>query len=133
MRDICSASRGSVASSTSSSASWAIFNTSSRVTLMRSPSPARGPRTRGSAVWYRSPGRRRRPGDRYQTAARRVRGPRAGLGERMSVTRDDVLKIAQLAELDVDEATLPLLAEQMSRILDYVAQIGAVAASEGAR
>jgi len=51
----------------------------------------------------------------------------------VSVTRDDVLKIAQLAELDVDEATLPLLAEQMSRILDYVAQIGAVAASEGAR
>jgi len=47
----------------------------------------------------------------------------------MSVTRDEVLKIAQLAELDVDEKTLPLLAEQMSRILDYVAQIGGVAAS----
>jgi len=51
----------------------------------------------------------------------------------MSVTREAVLKIAQLAELDVDEETLPLLAEQMSRILEYVAQIGAVAATESAR
>ncbi|MEX2157243.1 MAG: Asp-tRNA(Asn)/Glu-tRNA(Gln) amidotransferase subunit GatC [Gemmatimonadales bacterium] len=48
----------------------------------------------------------------------------------MSVTRDDVLRIAQLAELDVDEDTLPALAEQMSRILDYVAQLSAVPASE---
>jgi len=51
----------------------------------------------------------------------------------MSVSRDEVLKIAQLAELDVDEEALPLLAEQMSRILDYVAQISGVAASEGAK
>lgn len=49
----------------------------------------------------------------------------------MSVTHEDVQKIAQLAELEVDEAALPLLADQMSRILDYVAQINAVAASEG--
>ncbi|PYP21260.1 MAG: hypothetical protein DMD53_07835 [Gemmatimonadetes bacterium] len=102
-----------------------------------SPAPEvrqrRGARRVGLRPQPEGHGRLRRPGDRYQTAARRVRGPRAGLGERMSVTRDDVLKIAQLAELDVDEATLPLLAEQMSRILDYVAQIGAVAASEGAR
>jgi aspartyl-tRNA(Asn)/glutamyl-tRNA(Gln) amidotransferase subunit C len=49
----------------------------------------------------------------------------------MSVTHEEVLKIARLAELDVDEAALPLLAEQMSRILDYVAQISAVPASEG--
>ncbi len=48
----------------------------------------------------------------------------------MSVSREDVLKIAQLAELEVDEATLPALADQMSRILDYVAQISGVAASE---
>ena len=47
----------------------------------------------------------------------------------MSVTRDDVLRIAQLAELDVDEETLPELAEQMSRILDYVAQLSAVPAN----
>ena len=51
----------------------------------------------------------------------------------MSVTREDVLKIARLAELDVDEAALPVLTEQMSRILDFVAQISAVQASEGAR
>src|SRR5216117_2749083 len=44
----------------------------------------------------------------------------------MSVTHEEVLKIAQLAELDVDETTLPVLTEQMSRILEFVAQIGAV-------
>ncbi|MGH7547257.1 MAG: Asp-tRNA(Asn)/Glu-tRNA(Gln) amidotransferase subunit GatC [Gemmatimonadales bacterium] len=49
----------------------------------------------------------------------------------MSVTHEDVLKIAQLAELDVDEEALPLLAQQMSRILEYVAQINALPASEG--
>jgi len=31
----------------------------------------------------------------------------------MSVTHDEVLKIARLAELDVSEDALPLLAEQM--------------------
>jgi aspartyl-tRNA(Asn)/glutamyl-tRNA(Gln) amidotransferase subunit C len=49
----------------------------------------------------------------------------------MSVTRDDVLRIARLAELEVDEEALPALAEQMSRILDYVAQLNTVPASEG--
>ena len=49
----------------------------------------------------------------------------------MSVSRDDVLRIARLAELDVDEEGLPVLAEQMSRILDYVAQLSTVPASEG--
>jgi len=44
----------------------------------------------------------------------------------MSVSRDDVLRIAQLAELDVDEDALPDIAEQMSRILDYVAQLSAL-------
>lgn len=48
----------------------------------------------------------------------------------MSVTRDDVLRIAHLAELDVEDDALPALAEQMSRILDYVAQLSAVPASE---
>ena len=47
----------------------------------------------------------------------------------MSVSREDVLRIARLAELDVDEETLPELAEQMSRILDYVAQLSAVPAN----
>jgi len=51
----------------------------------------------------------------------------------MSVTHDEVLKIARLAELEVSEEALPLLAEQMSRILDYVAQINAVPASEGVK
>ena len=50
----------------------------------------------------------------------------------MSVTREDVLKIARLAELEVEEAALPVLTEQMSRILDFVAQISAVPASESA-
>jgi len=51
----------------------------------------------------------------------------------MSVTRDDVLRIAQLAELEVEEEALPALVEQMSRILDYVAQLSAATASEGLR
>ena len=51
----------------------------------------------------------------------------------MSVTHDDVLKIARLAELEVSEDALPLLAEQMSRILDYVRQINGLPASEGLR
>ncbi len=44
----------------------------------------------------------------------------------MSVSREEVLRIAQLAELDVDEDALPALTEQMSRILDYVAQLAQV-------
>ena len=44
----------------------------------------------------------------------------------MSVSRDEVLRIAQLAELDVEEEALPELAEQMSRIIDYVAQLSTV-------
>ena len=51
----------------------------------------------------------------------------------MSVSRDEVLRIAQLAELDVDEDTLPALAEQMSRIIDYVAQLSAVPANDGVK
>src|SRR5438045_9622754 len=51
----------------------------------------------------------------------------------MSVTHDEVRRIARLAELDVSEEALPLLAEQMSRILEYVAQINAVPASEGVK
>jgi aspartyl-tRNA(Asn)/glutamyl-tRNA(Gln) amidotransferase subunit C len=44
----------------------------------------------------------------------------------MSVSREDVLRIAQLAELDVEEEQLPEMAAQMSRILDYVAQLSAI-------
>ena len=45
----------------------------------------------------------------------------------MSVSRDDVLRIAQLAELDVEEEALAAIADQMSRILEYVAQLSSVA------
>ena len=44
----------------------------------------------------------------------------------MSVTRDEALRIAQLAEMDVDDEALPALAEQLSRILEYVAQLSTV-------
>ena len=50
----------------------------------------------------------------------------------MSVSRDEVLKIAQLAELEVEEEALPALSEQMSRILEYVAQLSG-AASEAVK
>ena len=40
-----------------------------------------------------------------------------------------MLRIAQLAELDVDEDALPELVDNMSRILDYVAQLSAVPAN----
>ncbi len=51
----------------------------------------------------------------------------------MSVTHDEVLKIARLAELEVSPETLSVLAEQMSRILEYGAQINSVPASEGVK
>src|SRR5260370_21444915 len=51
----------------------------------------------------------------------------------MSVTHDEVQRIGGLAELALSEEALPLLAEQMSRILEYVAQINAVPASEGVK
>lgn len=42
----------------------------------------------------------------------------------MSVTRDDILKIAKLAELSVDDATAAELEVQLNRILGYVEQLG---------
>jgi aspartyl-tRNA(Asn)/glutamyl-tRNA(Gln) amidotransferase subunit C len=50
----------------------------------------------------------------------------------MSVRREDVLHVARLAELAVEEADLPRLVEQMSRIVDYVAQLNEVPAGEEA-
>ena len=44
----------------------------------------------------------------------------------MSVSREEVLRIAQLAELDVEEDQLAEVAAHMSRILDYVAQLSAI-------
>ena len=48
----------------------------------------------------------------------------------MSVTRAEVERIARLAELHVDDAALPALTEQLSRILEYVSQIAAVPGTE---
>ena len=44
----------------------------------------------------------------------------------MGVTRKDVEKIAALAELAVDDATAAELERQLTRIVDYVAQLGEV-------
>ena len=51
----------------------------------------------------------------------------------MSVSREEVLHIARLAELDVAEDALPTLVEQMSRILEYVAQLNRLPTGETAR
>ncbi|MGH7675006.1 MAG: Asp-tRNA(Asn)/Glu-tRNA(Gln) amidotransferase subunit GatC [Gemmatimonadales bacterium] len=51
----------------------------------------------------------------------------------MSVSRDEVLRIARLAELAVDDDALPTLVEHLSRILDYVAQLNAVPGGEGVK
>jgi aspartyl-tRNA(Asn)/glutamyl-tRNA(Gln) amidotransferase subunit C len=51
----------------------------------------------------------------------------------MRVSREEVEKIARLAELQVDEAALPALAAELSSILEYVAQIAGVAGSESAQ
>jgi aspartyl/glutamyl-tRNA(Asn/Gln) amidotransferase C subunit len=44
----------------------------------------------------------------------------------MGVTRQDIEKIAALAELGVDDAAAAELEKQLTRILDYVAQLGEV-------
>jgi len=44
----------------------------------------------------------------------------------MGVTRRDIEKIAALAELGVDDAAAAELERQLTRILDYVAQLGEV-------
>lgn len=51
----------------------------------------------------------------------------------MSVSREEAQRIAQLAEMDVDEDALPALAEQLSSILAYVAQLNAVSGGDNAR
>ena len=50
----------------------------------------------------------------------------------MGVSRKDVEKIAALAELAVDEASTAELERQLTRILDYVAQLGEVTDDTGA-
>jgi aspartyl-tRNA(Asn)/glutamyl-tRNA(Gln) amidotransferase subunit C len=51
----------------------------------------------------------------------------------MSVSREEVLRIARLAELEVAEDALPALTEQMSHILDYIAQLARLPGGESAR
>ena len=51
----------------------------------------------------------------------------------MSVSREEAERIAHLAEMDVDEELLPALAEQLSSILAYVAQLNAVSGGEHAK
>jgi aspartyl-tRNA(Asn)/glutamyl-tRNA(Gln) amidotransferase subunit C len=48
----------------------------------------------------------------------------------MSVTPEEVRQIARLAELSVDEEHLDDLAAQMSRIVDYIAQLSQVSGGE---
>lgn len=47
----------------------------------------------------------------------------------MTVSREDVLHVAGLAEIRVDEPDLPGLVSQMNRIVGYVAQLGEVPAT----
>jgi len=51
----------------------------------------------------------------------------------MSVSRDEVVRIAQLAELEMEDEGLSTLVEHLSRILDYVAQLQEVPAGEALR
>ena len=72
-------------------------------------------------------GRVRRRRGRRQAAARGLRGPRARMGERMSIGRDEVLHVARLAELAVQgRRTSTRLVDQLNRIVDYVAQLDQV-------
>lgn len=51
----------------------------------------------------------------------------------MSVSREEVRRIAELAELRVEDDAVDALAEQLSRILDYVAQLERMPAGDAAR
>jgi aspartyl-tRNA(Asn)/glutamyl-tRNA(Gln) amidotransferase subunit C len=50
----------------------------------------------------------------------------------MSIGREAVLHVARLAELDLVEADLPRLVEQMGRIVGFVEQLNEVPAGEQA-
>jgi aspartyl-tRNA(Asn)/glutamyl-tRNA(Gln) amidotransferase subunit C len=50
----------------------------------------------------------------------------------MSIGREDVLHVAKLAELEVAEADLPRLVEQMQGIVKFVEQLNEVPAGEAA-
>ena len=48
----------------------------------------------------------------------------------MSIGRDEVLHVARLAELGVEEGDLDRLVEQLNRIVDYVAQLETAPATD---
>jgi aspartyl-tRNA(Asn)/glutamyl-tRNA(Gln) amidotransferase subunit C len=50
----------------------------------------------------------------------------------MKIGRDEVLHVARLAELAVDEAELPRLVEQLDGIVAYVAQLDTLPSEPGA-
>jgi aspartyl-tRNA(Asn)/glutamyl-tRNA(Gln) amidotransferase subunit C len=50
----------------------------------------------------------------------------------MTIGRDDILRVAKLAELDVPAQDVEALAAQISRIVDYVARLADVPAGESA-
>lgn len=49
----------------------------------------------------------------------------------MSIRRDDVVHVAKLAELAVQDEELPRLVEQLNRIVEYVAQLDRVPTDAG--
>ena len=50
----------------------------------------------------------------------------------MSIGKDEVIHVARLAELAVSETELPKLVEQLSRIVDFVAELNEVPSDESA-
>jgi aspartyl-tRNA(Asn)/glutamyl-tRNA(Gln) amidotransferase subunit C len=50
----------------------------------------------------------------------------------VSIGKDEVIHVARLAELAVSEAELPTLVEQLSRIVDFVAELNQVPSDESA-
>ncbi len=48
------------------------------------------------------------------------------MGERMSIGLDEVLHVAKLAELAVNESEIGRLVDQMNRIVNYVAKLDEV-------
>ena len=50
----------------------------------------------------------------------------------MSIGKDEVIHVARLAELAVSESELPKLVDQLSRIVDFVAELNEVPADEAA-
>ena len=50
----------------------------------------------------------------------------------MSVSADDVRRVARLAELSVDQEELPALTAQLDRIVAFVAQLESAVPAEGA-